>query len=612
MRAADRGPSCALTTDNASWALHKRLRLNGAESKMSDTPSCRQGRAPRIGARLLVALLVSALPGLLAAAEMPCQERGTPPGQLVENARAAGQTFVRVDPLGSSSRADGALKSAIRDGSVLRLDPAALAGLRAAAPKTITLVLPSASGRTVELELVKVDVVTPDFKVVSSDSRGAAVPYTGGLHYRGVVKGDAASLAAVSVFADEIMGIYRSATDGTVVLGRLGGDNERNDHVLYAERDLVGERAYTCGTREPLARDGSPLDADDFAAFQAFQHEPPAVTDAVLARCVRIYVEADYDIFQNKGSTTAVTNYVTGVFNQSATLYSNDSVPISLSQVFVWSTPSPYTSTSSSGLLSQFQSFRNSFNGDLGHLIAFHGGGGIAAGFNGFCNANIDNRQCFSGIQSTFNNVPTYSWTVEVFTHEMGHLMGSRHTHACVWNGNNTAIDGCSTPEGSCARPGIPSGGGTIMSYCHQQSVGINFNNGFGTQPGNVIRNRFASASCLTDCGGGPPPPPTCTTYTGSLSGTGASAIQPNGTYYFSSASGTHRGHPERPVRSGLRLVPAQVERQRVGHRGCLRRAHLQRGDQLQRDLRLLLLAHPVVQRKRQLQPVHQQAIAGR
>ena len=45
--------------------------------------------------------------------------------------------------------------------------------------------------------------------------------------------------------------------------------------------------------------------------------------------------------------------------------------------------------------------------------------------------------------------------------------MGSSHTHACVWNGDNTAIDGCAATEGSCARGGIPpSNGGTIMSYC--------------------------------------------------------------------------------------------------------------------------------------------------
>ncbi len=116
-------------------------------------------------------------------------------------------------------------------------------------------------------------------------------------------------------------------------------------------------------------------------------------------------------------------------------------------------------------------------------------------------------RMAYSGINSGFNNVPTYSWSVEVVTHEQGHNMGSKHTHACAWNGNNTAIDGCGQQagysEGTCATGPIPSTGGTIMSYCHLNAVGINFNNGFGTQPKNVIVNNINAATCLTACSGG-------------------------------------------------------------------------------------------------------------
>jgi subtilisin family serine protease len=42
-------------------------------------------------------------------------------------------------------------------------------------------------------------------------------------------------------------------------------------------------------------------------------------------------------------------------------------------------------------------------------------------------------------------------------------------------------------------------------------------------------------------------PPSTGTTYTGSLSGTGASQIQPNGTYYYSAAAGAHIGALQGP-----------------------------------------------------------------
>ncbi|MDB4950421.1 MAG: Aqualysin 1 [Gemmatimonadetes bacterium] len=57
--------------------------------------------------------------------------------------------------------------------------------------------------------------------------------------------------------------------------------------------------------------------------------------------------------------------------------------------------------------------------------------------------------------------------------------------------------------------------------------------------------------SLLTTGGGGGggtgDPCTACTKYTGSLSGTGASAIQPGGTYYYSSVSGSHKGWLQGP-----------------------------------------------------------------
>lgn len=63
--------------------------------------------------------------------------------------------------------------------------------------------------------------------------------------------------------------------------------------------------------------------------------------------------------------------------------------------------------------------------------------------------------------------------------------------------------DGCYPTEGSCTRPGIPSDGGTIMSYCHLVSAGINFNKGFGSQPSNVMKNTINGKSCVQTCDGG-------------------------------------------------------------------------------------------------------------
>jgi len=110
----------------------------------------------------------------------------------------------------------------------------------------------------------------------------------------------------------------------------------------------------------------------------------------------------------------------------------------------------------------------------------------------------------YSDIVNSSQLYPTYSWDVQVVSHEMGHNFGSAHTHDCVWGPNgNQQIDDCGNialgSGGSCynaSSPIVPSGGGTIMSYCHVNSVGINFSLGFGAEPGDLMRNKYSSCMC--------------------------------------------------------------------------------------------------------------------
>ena len=160
---------------------------------------------------------------------------------------------------------------------------------------------------------------------------------------------------------------------------------------------------------------------------------------------------------------------------------------------------SPYSGSDSYQLLNQFQSRRTSIEGDLGQLLSYKASGGIAV-VDGLCERFTAYKLSFSSIGRSYKQVPNYSFTVMVMAHELGHLLGSQHTHACVWNNNGTALDGCAGyTEGNCSTPGVPSNGGTVMSYCHLTSAGINLTKGFGTQPGNLIRNKVATRTdqCL-------------------------------------------------------------------------------------------------------------------
>lgn len=369
--------------------------------------------------------------------------------------------------------------------TVVHMNKATVDQLLRKMPGTMEVTLPTPDG-PVTLELEQWQPLADGFTVKSA-SKGT-VEVAPGAHYRGRVKGDNRSVAGLSVFGDALMAMVRTAR-GTLVLGRLKQAAE-GVHVAYWDQDLRPRNPFTCAT----------VDNGELPHPEDLHGEPGDRT----IRCVKLYWEVNYNIFQDKGSVTATTNYVTGLFNQSAIIYDNDGVDVQLQEVFVWDTASPYTGPDSGDFLDQFGAYRTSFNGDLAHLIGYGGGGGVAW-LNTLC-SGAQYRMAYSGINGSYSNVPTYSWSVEVVTHEQGHNMGSPHTHACYWNGNGTAIDGCGPTagysEGSCPVAPLPPNGGTIMSYCHLVGgVGINFNYGFGPQPAALIRNRVNAATCLDQCG---------------------------------------------------------------------------------------------------------------
>lgn len=472
---------------------------------MSKSYSTGRSQAGKRLALLIAPALFFAATNLIAAT--PEDQAGRSPlARQVDAVRGKADSLARVTVFNSQTQAasrNAETGKALDGGALLDLAPGALANLNRNRPRSMTLVLPTRERGTVELELVQRDIFAPDFKIEASGGEDTS-KLNRGLHYRGVVKGEAGSFAAISVFDREVMGTFSTPTDGNWVVGRLDGANKENRHVVYAEANLVDKsRAPTCAMDEK----NQPESFAEYWEDRAVDAAVPAPDAVETVKCATQWLEAEYDVFQNRGSMQATTDYLTGIFNNSSTLYENDGITLKLQQLYIWSSADPYNGSSSTSNLSSFQSSRaSSFTGTIAQLVTFRSlGGGVAAGFSGICNASRSASMCTSGINTAYSNVPTYSWTISVITHEAGHLLGSRHTHACVWNGNNTAIDSCAgSTEGGCALPGIPSGGGTIMSYCHLTSTGINFNKGFGSQPAQTIRNRVEGGSCLSSsCGGG-------------------------------------------------------------------------------------------------------------
>jgi hypothetical protein len=74
--------------------------------------------------------------------------------------------------------------------------------------------------KTITVQLYRVNLFTDDFKVVTDQSNGEGVNYSPGIYYQGIVKGDAHSLAAVSFFDGEMMGVVSTDDYRNINIGK--------------------------------------------------------------------------------------------------------------------------------------------------------------------------------------------------------------------------------------------------------------------------------------------------------------------------------------------------------------------------------------------------------
>lgn len=396
----------------------------------------------------------------------------------------------------------------VSDYIVFQVDESAHRQVRDEEPTTMLLNVPTPKGNFT-LRLVEHKITSPDFRVESSSGNHYFdTPF--GTHYRGIVEGHEGSVAGASFFEGEISIMASTREHGNLSVNKIqtNGDDRM---VAYFQRDLLQSDEFICNTEEPNEIPEFLMDA--------------RMRDEILSQrqgednCVRVHFEVDEELHNNKGGVAEAATYVEGIFSQVVIIYENENIDVAISYIHVWDTPDPFeiapcgSGGSSGQAINQFQQYflqGADLNGDLGHLVALDAGGcgGVARGIGVLC-LNQDSRLAYSDVGTNWQAFPQYTFTVMVVAHEMGHNLGSPHTHGCYWNGNATQIDDCgnigqSSPEGGACYDRFdeiePAEGGTIMSYCHLNAVGINFNLGFGEQPGDLVRVFTYGAPCLTPC----------------------------------------------------------------------------------------------------------------
>lgn len=371
-------------------------------------------------------------------------------------------------------------------------------------PNTLFIEIPF-EGERLQAQLYKKDVTTANYKVKAVS--GAETKISNSTFYRGVLKGKPNSIVSLSQTSN---GLRMTIHDGKVNFEINRIDNDL--YAAYRVSESKHSQNTSCSTNH------------DFL----FKKEGVKINKSSGSRsgeCVEIYIECDFASYNTNGASIQNTeDWALSIMNEVGILYENIGVPLVVSDMLVYDVADPYLAGSDAGDILDLMGsvIGNNYNGRLAHVFTTRSVGGGIAWVDVLCDVNSGGSFGPYAVSGSMNPgaipFPIFSWNVMVVAHELGHNVGSLHTHDCVWNGNNTQIDDCGnqeTDQGDDAvcydenNPILPAAG-TIMSYCHLVgSVGIDFNQGFHPQVGNLLLDHYLGAPCVTgeNCGSGGTPP---------------------------------------------------------------------------------------------------------
>ena len=306
-------------------------------------------------------------------------------------------------------------------------------------------------------------------------------------------------------YNDDIIGTFLYFDNNVIVTYKVNNRqleiNKLEDElILFDVNDCIAENSFSCAVE------------DEFEEISSSNNSSSSPT---IPDCIELAIEIDQYTRNTFSSNTAASTWAHAIIAGVSQVYFGEvNVHINVVNTVIWNTTDPYASiindagTMLSTLRNHWTANNGSISRDLVHLLTKRsntGTGGIAyvdvlcSNSWGYAfSSDLNSNTSFS-----FPN-PSYTWNLFVVAHEIGHNVGSSHTHWCGWAADPALsfsggpIDNCVNVQGSCPNNPSPQVG-TIMSYCHTTSSGalIDFHPVVVSQ---ALNPGINTAGCLTAC----------------------------------------------------------------------------------------------------------------
>lgn len=399
---------------------------------------------------------------------------------------------------------------ALPNAQYLELNKANASALFSSSPELIHIDLPMKSGDILSITLQKYDIFQGkqyETTIGGFDAPGTYAAPKPGVHYRGMVDGTN-FWASLSVHEHTVAGIITAANTNWQLTQLKNSDT----YALYPDADLEFPE-FNCGYTD--SGESIPSLEETTSKKQTCPIRVLWIGDFQL-------LVAHYNPFitaQQQYWNTIAT--IEDIFNNVSLLYQQEGVALTLGYHDCFVQQDEYANYTIPQAFIEWgydihlnPSFSPYLNGhDLSLLLGVQPNptlsniGGYAV-IDALCDWNYyynpvlgpdyaQGKYAYTRNPPSHEQYPVFSFTIYTVAHEMGHNLGSRHTHWCGWPGG--PIDNCvPVEEGPCSPGPNPSNGGTVMSYCGITYGSIPLSNGFANYPHQAIINTIdASETCI-------------------------------------------------------------------------------------------------------------------